>query len=490
MGIIAKQSIYNTLSIGLAFIIGAVNMLYLYPTYPGKEFQGLVVALLANSNLIQPFISFGVQHTLIKFFSENNTQEERDKLLWFVLFLPLLIIAIILPIYNFYNPQILDFLSNNNENVSRFPLLIIAVAVATAYFEIFYSWLRVHLHSVFGNFLKEVYPRLINFLLLVIYAFQFIDLNQFIIYLIVAYYLRLLIIAGYSFYIYLPKFSFQLPGQMKALLKYSALIFLSGAAASFILDIDKSMIYALTNDENVAFYAVALYIAAVIEAPGRAMFQITAPLVAKALNDQDHNRLESLLKKSSINLMIVGGLAFLLINLNLNDFYAIINQEGYKSALNVVIIVSLGKFFGLTLGCLNNIINNSKYYSYIFWFSISSAIIAVVLNYYLIRSHGIIGAAYATLLVMFFINLCKVILVQHLFKIHPYTIKSVSLIVSVFVIYGIVYWIPSLANPILSIALRTLLIMVLFGIPFFVFRWSSDMESILVNIRNRFKLKK
>ena len=68
MGIVAKQSIYNLISIGLAFLIGAVNMLFLYPTFPGREFQGLIVALLANSNLIQPFLSFGVQHTLIKFF--------------------------------------------------------------------------------------------------------------------------------------------------------------------------------------------------------------------------------------------------------------------------------------------------------------------------------------------------------------------------------------------------------------------------------------
>ena len=72
MGIVAKQSIYNLISIGLAFLIGAVNMLFLYPTFPGREFQGLIVALLANSNLVQPFISFGVQHTLIKFFSDKE----------------------------------------------------------------------------------------------------------------------------------------------------------------------------------------------------------------------------------------------------------------------------------------------------------------------------------------------------------------------------------------------------------------------------------
>ena len=101
---------------------------------------------------------------------------------------------------------------------------------------------------------------------------------------------------------------------------------MSGTAASLILDIDKSMIYSLTSDVNVAFYAVAIYIAAVIEAPGRAMFQITSPLVAEALNSKNKVRLESLLKKSSINLIIVSGLLFLIINLNLEDFYNIINQ--------------------------------------------------------------------------------------------------------------------------------------------------------------------
>ena len=58
-------------------MIGAVNMLFLYPSFPGKEFQGLIIALLANSNLIQPFISFGVQHTLIKFFSDAGVKNKK-----------------------------------------------------------------------------------------------------------------------------------------------------------------------------------------------------------------------------------------------------------------------------------------------------------------------------------------------------------------------------------------------------------------------------
>lgn len=479
MGIIAKQSIYNVVSIGLAFLIGAVNMVYLYPTYPGKEFQGLIVALLANSNLIQPFISFGVQHTLIKYFSEAQSKEERDRLLWFVLLFPLVIIALILPFYFQFNTALLELIAGKGNGVSRFPFLILAIAISTAYFEVFFSWLRVHLKTVFGNFLKEVYPRVLVFLLLMTYILEWIDLDGFINFLIIGYYLRLLCVMCYSFFIYIPSFNFHLPSNWTSLLRYSALIFLSGAAASFILDIDKSMIFAITKDENVAFYAVALYIAAVIEAPGRAMFQITSPMVAQAINSNDLNRLEELLKKSSINLMVVSGLAFLIVNLNLLDFYKLINQPGYASAFSVVIIISLGKFFSMSMGCLNNIISNSKYYPYVFWFSVSSAVLAVLLNYYLISAYGIMGAAFATLIVILFINSCKLILIYYAFNIHPYNRKSLSIIGSIFLIYGMVYSIPSIGSPIIAILLRSLAILILFLVPFYFFKWSSEIAAVL-----------
>ena len=266
------------------------------------------------------------------------------------------------------------------------------------------------------------------------------------------------------------------------MLKYSFLIFISGASASLILDIDKSMIFSLISEENVAFYAVALYIAAVIEAPGRAMFQITSPLVAQALNKNDKFNLEKLLKKSSINLIIVSGIIFLIINLNLVDFYKILNKEGYASAAGVVVVVSIGKFFSMSMGCLNNIIGNSKYYIYVFWFSISSAILAIILNFILIKSYGIIGAAIATLAVIIFINSCKILLVYFLFKIHPYSLKTIEIFISLVVIYGLIYFIPSFQSSWISIFIRSTLILFLFSIPFFSFGWSKDLIDILNNI--------
>ena len=482
MGIIAKQSFYNSVSIALAFLLGAVNTVYLYPSHMGSALQGLVVALLALSNLVQPFISFGVQYAVIKFYSSCETKEEKDKLLSFSLILPLVVFILLLIITFFFHHQITDFIASENQEMGKYAYLILAVAFSTALFEVFYNWLRIQLYSVFGNFLKEFFPRALIFTLLMIYAFGGIDLDGFIMALILGYYIRLFLLVVYSLMKYTPKFSFALPLEFKSILRYSLLIFMSGTAASLILDIDKSMISNILTVENVAYYSVAIFIAAVIEFPGRAMFQIISPMVAKALNDDDTPTLIKLLKKSANNLLLVSGLLFLLINLNLNDFYAWVNLGDYTVALEVVLIVSMGKLFTMSLGCLNNIITNSKYYVYVFWFSIISAVLAVVLNLYLIEWYGIIGAAYATLMVIVLINFLKILLVQLRFKINPYSNKTFLSLGIVLLLYLTISEMSFDYAPFVALVLRSTLITVVFSLLAYLLRLTDDVQQFLGKI--------
>ena len=64
MGIVVNQSYKNIIIISIALVIGGVNTLYFYPVFLKAEYYGLVVFLLATSNLLQPLISFGSQHTI------------------------------------------------------------------------------------------------------------------------------------------------------------------------------------------------------------------------------------------------------------------------------------------------------------------------------------------------------------------------------------------------------------------------------------------
>ena len=464
MGVVAKQTFYNLLSIGLAFFLGAVNTLYMYPNFMGSRFQGVVIALLAYSNLVQPFISFGLQHAIIKYYSSFNNKKERDSLLIFSIWSPLLILSLIFFYLYFFSTSLVSNISSKEPLLSTYAFVIILIAISTSYFEIFYSWLRVQLVSVFGNFLKEFYPRLLNFLLLTLYALDYINFEIFIYSLIIGYYLRLIFIIIYSLIVYSPEITFKLPTSYLKIIFYSFLIFLSGAASSIILDIDKSMIASLITSDDVAFYSVALFIAAVIEAPGRAMFQIVSPLVSEAINSNDKKYLIRLLKKSSNNLFLVSGVLFLLINLNTGDFYKFVNQPLYASAISVVSVVSIGKLFSMSIGCLNNIITNSKYYHYIFWFSVISASTAVGLNLILIPKYGVIGAAYATLLVIIFINTMKLILIAYGLKIHPYSFQTLKILLLIIVVYIILKEINLEYSSIINLSLRSILIIFLYAI--------------------------
>ena len=476
MGIVVRQSFLNLISIGIAFLIGAVNTLYLYPTFLGSKLQGLIIALLAISNLLQPFISFGTQHAVIRYYSKYSKKTDKDGLLTLSIIIPLVIVILFAPIFYAYYDEIRQFLFQNDQSLSQYAYVILFVAVSTSFFEVFYSWLRVKLKSVFGNFLKELYPRLLISFLLISYSYGVLDFENFVLFLIYGYYLRLLIIIIYSFYINKPRISLSFKSDFKEVFKYCLLIFLSGAASSIILDIDKSMLSSILTVENVAYYSVAVFIAAVIEIPGRAMFQILSPVVADAINKNHFKKLEGLLKKSSTNLVLVASLFFLLINLNLDDFYEMLNQDGYSIGIPIVIIVSFGKLYSMSIGCINNIISNSKYYYYTFWFSLFSSVLAVVLNIYLITDYGIVGAAYATLIVIIIMNSLKLYLIKVKFNIHPYSKDTAKIIVLSIIGFVIFSNLKLDFQPVLNIIIKSSLILILYTLSAYIFRLSDDVN--------------
>ncbi len=476
MGIVVRQSFLNLISIGIAFFIGAFNTLYLYPTFLGSKFQGLVIALLAISNLIQPFISFGTQHAVIRYYSKYNRKSDKDGLLTLSILIPLVIVLLFVPVFFAYYDQIRQYLFQSDQSLSKYSFVILFIAISTSFFEVFFSWLRVKLKSVFGNFLKELYPRLLIALLLITYSIGLLDFENFILCLIYGYYLRLLIVIVYSLYINKPKFNLNFKNNFNEIFKYCLLIFLSGAASSIILDIDKSMLSSILTVENVAYYSVAIFIAAVIEIPGRAMFQILSPVVANAINKNQMKKLEDLLKKSSTNLVLVASLFFLLINLNIDDFYNMLNQDGYSIGIPIVIIVSFGKLYSMSIGCINNIISNSKYYYYTFWFSLFSSVLAVILNIYLIIEFGITGAAYATLIVLAIMNTLKIYLVKVKFKIHPYSRDTIKIIILSVLTYFIFSNLQLGFQPVINIIVKSSLILILYTLSAYIFKLSDDVN--------------
>lgn len=487
MGIVVNQSYKNIIIISIALVIGGVNTLYFYPVFLKAEYYGLVVFLLATSNLLQPLISFGSQHTIIKYFSSYNSAKEKDIFMSSIIFLPILTIIPICYLVVQFHDIIASFLSLKNPIIESYVWVIFLVAFATSYFEVFYSWARVQLKSVFGNFLKEIYPRVSIFILLLLVFFDIISKENFVWYLTGFYYLRLLIMIAYSLKLYTPNFYFKLPVNTKQILSYSIYIFLAGSAASILIDIDKFMIPQKEAISQTAFYAVAVFIATVVEIPGRALFQIVNPLVAKALNTNNFTELKMLYKESSLNLLIISGLFFLLINLNIVPFYELMDNPSYGTAVWVVLMISLSKLILMSFGCGPAILATSKFYKITLPFSIGMALSVYFLNDYLIDLMGINGAALSTLIVVAVFTFLKIIYLKSKLNLSPYSFNSVK---TLFIIGSLFLIFENISFPFKGISLiiiNSLIIGLVYTLVVYYSNLSGTLNKFLRNLLSKLR---
>ena len=478
MGIVLKQSFINTLIVYLAFAIGGVNVLFLYTRFLDGEYYGLVTFLLSAANLLMPITAFGVQYTIVKFYSSYESKIERDKFLNLALILPLLIAIPLGFLGNVFYEQISLLLSEKNAVIKDYTYIIYLVAIATAYFEVFYAWSKVQLRSIFGNFIKEMYNRLAVMALLFCVYFEFITEVEFIYYLTGAYFLRLLIMMLYAFKLYFPKITFSLPSNYKEILKYSLYIILAGSAGAILLDIDKVMIPSKEEIALAAYYSVAVFIGTAIEAPGRAMLQILQPLTSKAINENNFTEINKLYKQSSINLLLVCGLFFLLVNLNIQELFKLLPQE-YSGGKWVVLMISGAKLYKMFLGINGEIIMNSKYYKMLLPLAIGMALSVILLNDWLIDLYSTDGAAISTLVVILFFSTIKLWYVKRKFSITPYSKKTGQLIVLIILVFVSFYFWNFQFHPIVNIILKTVLISVIYLFTVIKLEISLDINKLL-----------
>jgi len=478
MGIVLKQAFTNTLILFLGFAIGGINVLFLYTHFLHEDYFGLITFLLSTANIILPLLVFGMQYSIIKFYSSYKTKIEQDGFLIATIILPLVVIIPLAFVGTIFYQSIASWLSSENILIKNYTYLIFIVAIFMGYFEVFYSWTKVQFNSVFGNFIKEIFSRIcISFLLLAVY-FNWLSNEQFIYAVVVVYGVRTLIMKFYAMYIYMPKLVFKLPANLKEIVSFSIYIIIAGSASGILLEIDKFMIPQMEKIAEVAYYSVGIYIASVVAIPTRAMQQITNPITAKEMNSNNILEVEKLYKQSSINLLVVGGLLFLLINLNITEIYEIINKPQFTNGIWIVLIISIAKIMDLALGTGNAILVNSKYFKILFYLSLTMALSVIVLNRWLIGLIGINGAALATLIVVLVYGIIKIIFIKSKLNIQPFSRNTIKVLVVIMTIYFVInFWDFSL-NPIFNILLKGVLITTIYVIIIKRLNISQDLNKL------------
>jgi len=492
MGIVRNQSIKNSISFYIGIAIGAINTVIIYPNVfkDNPEYFGLIQILVAYALVVSTFTTFGIPKTFVRFFPAIK---EKGQLYFLSLVTPLLGFVLASLSYFLFKEQIFELL-NASELLRDNFFYIILLVFFIGFYDVLTAISRSFLNAATPIFINEIFLKFYSMSILLLHWVGYLDFPTFLKIYLFGYFLKfaILFVIQWRNDRFELQFSFKRL-HLKQMLSFGLFVLVSGASIMIITRLDMMMIGSLLDLKQVAFYTVAFFIGNVVKVPGKSIAAISSPLVAKAWEKKDMNQLQILYSKSSINQLIIGGVFFLCIWLNIDEIFSLL-PEKFSHGKWVVLFIGLAQLFNISTGINGPIIVNSKYYRYDLITNVFLVVLTFITNYILIPCDweivsisisGINGAALATALSVFFFNLIRLILIQIKMKMHPFSQKTIHTILVLFVLYFVINLLPISGYVIFDILWRTILVFTLFIPILFRFNLSEDIKNIAKDILKR-----
>lgn len=483
MGIIRNQSIKNSISFYIGIGIGSINTILIYPNVFNEqpEHWGLLSILVAYATLVSTFSSLGVPRIFIRFFPSIK---EKGQLYFLSLITPLFGFIFSCLGYWFFKDELFVLLNASpllQENFFYIFLLVFLIS----FYDLMTSVSHSYLDAITPILINEVFHKLYCLIILLIHGFKFIDFTLFLQLYVCGFLLKLVLLFAIQFFRGNLFFRFSISAlRIKEILVYGFYVLIGGASLMLVSRVDMLMIGALLDLEDVAFYSLAFAIGSVIKVPGKSIVAISIPLLSKAWEENDLKKIKIIYYKSAINQLIIGGVFFLCIWINIDVMFSLL-PEKFSHGKWVVFYIGLSQLFNVASGVNGSIIVNSKYYKYDLFTNILLVFFTLVSNYILIPKYGINGAAMATALSVLLFNIIRLILIKVKMGIHPFSKKTLYTVIIFLFIYLISTFIPLCGNLYLDVVWKTFIVIAIF-IPLLLrLELSQDINEIVFDIRKR-----
>ena len=497
MGIIQKQGLKSSLVIMLGFVIGAFNLLVLFPLFFSKSDQGLVRAMIDIGATLSIFCTLGTLPVVYKFYPFYNQYlgPKKNELPFITLLVNLIGFGLILII----GWQEKDFIIRK---LGKSPNLAVYFNYVYPYtfFLLLFFWLESFAwglrKGVVTNFLKETVVRILTTILILTFGFNFISFPTFIalfsgIYLIPVLILLLTIIQTKEWSIKNFKIS-SVTRRLKGRMINFALFVFAGQFFNLLAKTnDTFLIFGLRGLSDTGIFAIATYVSAILEIPQRSLNSITVPILAESWKNKDMANIQHIYHTSVSNLLVIGLLLFGLIWLNIENLVAFLNWisqkeggGGYDALTKLIFILGLAKLIDLGTGVNSQIIGTSNYWKFDFYTNLLYIILSLPLNYFLIKNYGLEGLAYSNLIALTLYNSVRFVFLNKKFNLQPYTWRHGLFLFSSIVLMLLVHLIPITSNFVTNILIQSLA----FGIAFYgLAYWINPAPEILSMFNSFFK---
>ncbi|MEJ0107149.1 MAG: polysaccharide biosynthesis C-terminal domain-containing protein [Bacteroidota bacterium] len=192
------------------------------------------------------------------------------------------------------------------------------------------------------------------------------------------------------------------------------------------------------------------------------MTGIAFSVLSQAWKDKNLVKVLSVYKKTALNLLIAGFAMMGLLILNIDNIIVFLGPR-YESMIQVVLILGFSKLIDLGTGLNSHLLLTSKHWRIEFFTNIFLVIMAGVFNYLLVRRYGIIGSAWATFIAFSVYNSVRFFLIWKLFKMQPFDMNNVKIIIIALLSFFAVKIIPAIPNLYLDVLMRSILFTGLYG---------------------------
>lgn len=500
MGVVIRESIKSSFASYTGLIIGLVNVVFLYTKFLSPDQFGLVRVLQDSSLLFVSFAQLGTPYIFIKFFPKFfNGSKDDNGFLFFIIsfsFIGFLIFTIL-----FFSLQTtyLNFYIEKSPLILKYFYYIIPLVFGFVYINILESYL-ITFHKIFVQTLvREVFLKILNTIIILLFAFKFINFDGFIILLVSSYLLVIVILTLYAKRIgglvFKLNFQFIKHKDIKKVWRYGLFTVVGGLGYTLASKIDTIMLPAYNGLGKTAIYSFALLIATIMEMPKKNLVNSVLSSLSTSISEKDYKSMDEIYKKTSLNLLIFGLLIFLLVWINIDDLFKIIPKGNiYQLGKPVLFILLLTRLADLATGVNNEIILYSKYYIYGLFFIVILAFLTVIANMIFIPIFGIIGAAIANMLSVSTFFLLEVILIWKKFRSQPFvrnTAISILISIIIFFAYNEIQYLfisifhVNLTNSfsvIIMIAVRSAVVGLIFILIFWKLKLSEEFNAIISKI--------
>ena len=406
MGIIVRQSIKGTIATYIGVAIGFVTTFFILTSYLTPEEVGLTRVLVDAATLFSSLALMGTSSSTFRFYPHFKDGSRNQQGLYFwTLIIPFVGFFLFLIGFFAFKGLIVRVFEDNSPLFVNYIYFTLPMAFFMLYMCVFETNATILERVAVPRMIREVFIRvglLVGYLLYGLW--HVIDLDGLVVVFCVTYGLGALLNLCYLLFSqkisFKPDFSKLTPELRRDFLLYTLFLVTFALVNSVMPTLSSFFISAKMGLMFTGVYAIANYIATMVDIPSRSLNAIVQPRIAVALRAKtpDVATATRLCQQVSLNQMLVGMTILILVWINIDLFFDLLpNGEQYAAGKWVVLILSISKLCTSSFGIGGSSLGYTRWYYTTLFFTLILMISSIALNNYLIPICGIEGGAWATL---------------------------------------------------------------------------------------------